>query len=1066
MKMVFLIILGVLFCPPCWAATVLDRFNNRSYDNNNGTQRWATDWMEVGDDGDPEHEDIQIVNDQGRKYVLRLQNSDLSIQREANLSGATSATLTFDYRRNNLSWSFFYGYEYVLIEVSNDGGVNWNELDRISGSFWGVSDSSYISASYDISNYISDNTRIRLKSCDFLPSNHQVYFDNIQIEYEIPDTPQIVAYYALDGDENDSSGNGHDGSSTGTVAYAPAYVCDGVELDGGGYVSAPDDDDAFNLPNALTVMAWIKADSLSVSGHDSLYTVFSKDTNYELHVQNDGALYWWWQDSSEHADSITTNSGLIRTGTWYHVAIVYSRSAGTMLIYRNGRQVDSQSYSSQLATNNNPFYIGTDIDTGNGREYTNPTRRFYGLIDEVRVYSNALSPTQIQELMNATHPCRSSIDHFEIAHDGHALTCQPEAVTITACSDDNDPCTPVTASAVTVTLSPSGWLGGDQKTFTGSDEFWLRHTTPGTVTLGIGNSSLTPTHATRCYEGSTLGDCTLEFHETGFIFTVPDLTSCQASSSIGIQAVRMDETSQACTGIESFANASRRVRFRAGYVEPSSGTRSLSVNGTAVSTAGSGTEVSLSFNATATASLVLSYADAGRMDLNASYIGSGDEAGLVMEGADQFVVAPYQLLVSATTNGTTPLDNASSSGSPHWKAGENFHVAVSGACADGTLTPNFAWETVLSPAGCNPACGALGNGTLTAVDFENGTASPDDIYYSEVGTLKIQALAGNYLASGIDISGESTTVGRFTPHHFAVILNEPKFRTGCESGGFSYLGEPLDYETRPVITVTAQNSQGGTTQNYTGGSWWKLTDDSLAGKAYSILDGVVDSSRLPTDDPAISDLGGGMGKLTFSAGSGIVVVRDSPEAPFDAEISLEINVMDEDGIAATANPVAFGQATEGNGIAFDSGKQMRWGRLTLENAYGSELAPLAMPLRIEYYDGSAFALNSADGCTGINLSQIILRNGSGSVTGEAPIAVGGGSSRATLSPLVAGAATLGFSAPGSEGYIDVLPDLSLLSWLRYDWDGDGNYDNDPAARASFGLFKGRPALIYLRESYR
>jgi len=37
--------------------------------------------------------------------------------------------------------------------------------------------------------------------------------------------------------------------------------------------------------------------------------------------------------------------------------------------------------------------------------------------------------------------------------------------------------------------------------------------------------------------------------------------------------------------------------------------------------------------------------------------------------------------------------------------------------------------------------------------------------------------------------------------------------------------------------------------------------------------------------------------------------------------------------------------------------------------------------------------------------------------------------------------------------------------LRFDWNGDGTED-DPTSRATFGIFKGNPALIYTREMYR
>ena len=44
-----------------------------------------------------------------------------------------------------------------------------------------------------------------------------------------------------------------------------------------------------------------------------------------------------------------------------------------------------------------------------------------------------------------------------------------------------------------------------------------------------------------------------------------------------------------------------------------------------------------------------------------------------------------------------------------------------------------------------------------------------------------------------------------------------------------------------------------------------------------------------------------------------------------------------------------------------------------------------------------------------------------------------------------------------------------LPWLRSDWPEDGNLDgaldDDPQARATFGIWEGRDALIFVRELY-
>jgi MSHA biogenesis protein MshQ len=36
--------------------------------------------------------------------------------------------------------------------------------------------------------------------------------------------------------------------------------------------------------------------------------------------------------------------------------------------------------------------------------------------------------------------------------------------------------------------------------------------------------------------------------------------------------------------------------------------------------------------------------------------------------------------------------------------------------------------------------------------------------------------------------------------------------------------------------------------------------------------------------------------------------------------------------------------------------------------------------------------------------------------------------------------------------------------LQYDWDGDGSVQDPPAARATFGIYKGSEQIIYLRET--
>ncbi|MBU0675377.1 MAG: hypothetical protein KJ950_12095 [Proteobacteria bacterium] len=159
--------------------TYRDEFNAQLYSNNDGSLNWSTDWLEINDDGDPTGSDERILTDLGADFSLRVRdnnNGGEGVEREADLSTFTAATLTFDYRRNSLDDA----NDYVAVWASGDGGTSWTELpgSRLAGP---TNDAAYQSASFDLTPYIAVNTRIRFLSSADLGNNDQVYFDNIEI---------------------------------------------------------------------------------------------------------------------------------------------------------------------------------------------------------------------------------------------------------------------------------------------------------------------------------------------------------------------------------------------------------------------------------------------------------------------------------------------------------------------------------------------------------------------------------------------------------------------------------------------------------------------------------------------------------------------------------------------------------------------------------------------------------------------------------------------------------------------------------------------------------------------
>ncbi|MDJ0939562.1 MAG: DNRLRE domain-containing protein [Woeseiaceae bacterium] len=160
--------------------TYRDDFNSVSWSGSDGTLAWNDPWAEVGESDGAGSGDVRIQNDVSN-YQLRIRDNDNGgegVERVADLTGAGTATLSFDYRRRGLDSSG----DYVAVYASSNGTAGpWTELPgpRIQG---GTNDSSYQPWTRDISAFISGNTAIRLRSSSSMGGTDTVYFDNVRIQ--------------------------------------------------------------------------------------------------------------------------------------------------------------------------------------------------------------------------------------------------------------------------------------------------------------------------------------------------------------------------------------------------------------------------------------------------------------------------------------------------------------------------------------------------------------------------------------------------------------------------------------------------------------------------------------------------------------------------------------------------------------------------------------------------------------------------------------------------------------------------------------------------------------------
>lgn len=446
---------------------------------------------------------------------------------------------------------------------------------------------------------------------------------------------------------------------------------------------------------------------------------------------------------------------------------------------------------------------------------------------------------------------------------------------------------------------------------------------------------------------------------------------------------------------------------------------------------------------------------------------------------DSFSIRPTDFtLISSMTN-------TGSSGVPIAKAGDDFTLTAS-------TTSGYTGTPKIDTAKLQAHSGAINVGTITG-SFSaatSGIAIGNNFIYSEVGSLRFAA-EGIYddTFTSVDSATECTNdfsntavsgkvgckfgntitssyFGRFTPDHFVLsdASLENRNNLSCSiASSFTYTGE--SFQARFILT--AENANNATTLNYNG-DFAKLDNSVINNFNFGAID-LADTTtpfsatELTSSLIPVSSSGSWLnGDATITTSLG--VARTTTNGSFES-FKLGVAPVDSDGIMLSAYEMDTSVPSNSNDRSLLATTKIRFGRLNIDNAHGSELLPLPVNVYTEYFNGTSFVMHTDDMCTPISISQLNFNGGAN------PITIGTASSTATIAnnPLVLGKASLSLSTPGTNntGFINITSSTFITSfpWLNFDWDGNGTYDNSPSARATFGIYKGNSKQIYFREIY-
>jgi hypothetical protein len=228
-----------------------------------------------------------------------------------------------------------------------------------------------------------------------------------QVPSYVP-TNGLVGYWPFNGNANDESGNGNNGTVNGATLTADrfgntgkAYSFDGVN-------------DNIRVTNStslnsssVSISGWFNADILPVDNTLSVKGIIGKwwqstsvcNSNYNAYLlcltrpTGQSNSYLGAATNFYAGDEFFDNNG-INTNNWIHFVFTHNSLIGGSL-FINGVLVNSNSVFGSICNSINDLIFGADVN--NGDLY----RFFDGNIDDIGIWNRALTDQEISDLYNA-----------------------------------------------------------------------------------------------------------------------------------------------------------------------------------------------------------------------------------------------------------------------------------------------------------------------------------------------------------------------------------------------------------------------------------------------------------------------------------------------------------------------------------------------------------------------------------------------------------------------------------------------------------------------------------------
>ena len=234
---------------------------------------------------------------------------------------------------------------------------------------------------------------------------------NLSAEVEISDP--LVAWWPLDEDASDASGNGFDGITQGIISFGEtgANEVTGAAglFDGSSHIDVPWNPQLNT--NDFSVTLWVNP---AAAGGSYRSPITNRDDvapggafRHGWIIYNNPNGQWsFWNGGGRGSDGAWNgmNVGPVEINTWQHLAITYDSESNTKVFYIDGSEVGT-SNPVAFSPNNSEIDDGLthedeDLHIGGGGD-SGASFRWSGLIDDVGLFRTSLSAEDIKSIMSS-----------------------------------------------------------------------------------------------------------------------------------------------------------------------------------------------------------------------------------------------------------------------------------------------------------------------------------------------------------------------------------------------------------------------------------------------------------------------------------------------------------------------------------------------------------------------------------------------------------------------------------------------------------------------------------------